>query len=127
VLQPLAWWSAGETNQQATDLLCCLSIPEPATLPYGAGLGEMTGVVPGFASAFGVGDGPLAGLVSGDALGEGLPSVVGDFFGVACAVRWRTCVGVAPASRILLPVLSKVLPTVLSVALAPREIALPVA
>ena len=98
-----------------------------------AGLGELTGVGDGFASVLGVGDGRLAGLVSGlgagDASGDGLRSAVGDFFGVAAAwvARRRTCVGVAPASRILLPVFSKVLPTVLSVALAPREITLPVA
>ena len=97
------------------------------------GLGEVPGVTDGFASVPAVGDGRVAGFFSGldagEAPGDGLPSVVGDFFGVAvaCVVRRRTCVGVAPASRILLPVLSKVLPTVLSVALAPREIALPVA
>jgi len=89
----------------------------------------MPGVADGFASALGVGDGWLARFVSGDSFDEGLGSVVGDFFAVAvpCVVRRRICVGVAPASRILVPVLSKVLPTVLSVAFVPREIALLVA
>lgn len=94
------------------------------------GLGEVPGVADGFASVPGVGEGRVSAFFSGETPGDGLPSVVGDFFAVAvvCVVRWRTtCVGVAPASRILLPVLSKVLPTVLSVALVPREIALPVA
>ena len=96
------------------------------------GLGEAPGVADGFASVPGVGEGRVAaffsGLDAGETPGDGLPSVVGDFFAVVCVVRWRTtCVVVAPASRILLPVLSKVLPTVLSVALVPREIALPVA
>lgn len=98
------------------------------------GLGEVPGVADGFVLVPGVGEGRVAaffsGLDAGETPGDGLPSVVGDFFAVAvaCVVRWRTtCVVVAPASRILLPVLSKVLPTVLSVALVPREIALPVA
>ena len=98
------------------------------------GLGELPGVADGFASVPGVGEGRVAAFFSeldaGETPGDGLPSVVGDFFAVAvvCVDRWRTTwVVVAPASRILLPVLSKVLPTVLSVALAPREIALPVA
>jgi hypothetical protein len=87
------------------------------------------GVAEGFASGFAVGEGRLAWFVSGLGAGDGLSSVVGDFFAVAipCVVRCRTRVGVAPASRILLPVLSKVLPTVRSVALVPREMALPVA
>lgn len=95
------------------------------------GLGEVPGVADGFASVAGVGEGRVAaffsGFDAGDVPGDGLPSAVGDFFVVACVVRWRTCVAFVPASRILLPVLSNVLPTVLSVALAPREITLPVA
>jgi hypothetical protein len=91
------------------------------------GLGEVLGVADGFASVPGVGDGRLAAFVSGLGAGDGLRSAVGDFFAVAVRCVTRCCVGVAPAPRILLPVLSKVLPTVLSVALVPREIALPVA
>jgi hypothetical protein len=93
------------------------------------GLGELPGVADGLASVLGVGDGWSDGVVSGEVLGDGLASAVGDFLVVAVVwvARWRTCVGVAPAPRILLPVRSNVLPTVLSVALVPREIALPVA
>ena len=97
------------------------------------GLGELPGVIDGFASGPGVGEGRVdsffSGLDAGEVPGDGLTSLVGDFFwlAVACVLRWRTCVGVVPAPRILLPALSRVLPTVLSVALVPREITLPVA
>jgi hypothetical protein len=120
-------------RREIYQLTCCVCLKSLRTYRYCgvvAGLGEVTGVVDGFASGFGVGDGRFAGFVSGlgagDAPGEGLRSAVEDFFAVA--VRWVTRrVGVAPAPRILLPALSKVLPTVLSVALVPWEIALPVA
>ena len=117
-----------EIYQLTADLLCLSkSLRTCRYCGVVAGLGEVTGVADGFASGFGVGDGRLAGVVSRDAPGDGLRSAVGDFLAVAVRCVIRCCVGVAPAPRILLPVFSKVLPTVLSVALAPREIALPVA
>ena len=120
-----------EIYQLTADLLCLSkSLWTYRYCGVVAGLGEVTGVVDGFASGFGVGDGRLAGFVSGlgagDAPGDGLRSAVGDFFAVAVLCVTRR-VGVAPAPRILLPALSTVLPTDLSVAFAPREITLPVA
>ena len=58
------------------------------------GLGEVPGVADGFASVPGVGEGRIAGFFSGldagETPGDGLPSVVGDFFAVAvvCVGGW---------------------------------------
>ena len=78
-----------------SNLLCWSECPRNCCYSgFAAGLGEVRGVIDGFASGPGVGEGRVAeffsGLEAGEAPGDGLLSVVGDFFGFAveCVVRW---------------------------------------